>query len=597
VLKKNGGLQTKCSFKLKNKLPVLLFMSETLKFTAPDKKKPHHGFLPLNKNEFTEPGEVDVVLVTGDAYVDHPSFGAAVIGRVLKNEGWRVGIIAMPEWNKPESITTFGKPRLFFGITSGNVDSMVANYTSFKRQRSDDPYAPGGSGGNKPDRAVIVYANLVRRVYKDVPIIIGGIEASMRRAAHYDFWSNKVRRSIIQDSRAAVLVHGMGEFQVLEIARRIDSGKPLSGIPGTVFLSQEAPEEAKILPPEEDVIQSKEKFNEFYRLFYLNQHRVLAQPAGKRFIVHYPSYDNLSSGDLDKIYELPYMREPHPIYKKKIPAFEMICNSLTAHRGCVSGCSFCSLTLHQGKKIISRTPASVLREVDIIAKKKYFKGHITDIGGPSANMYGFSCKKKWRCPRESCLFPTLCANLEMSSAQWLDLLSKAAGKKNVTKVTIGSGIRYDLLLRHPATGGKEKNSSQAILKSLIDAHISGQLKIAPEHMAPVVLRAMRKIPLFDLKKFVTIFSQLNAASGKKQYLLPYLMSCHPGSNKTEMRKLKDEIRTIFGIVPRQVQAFLPLPMTLSSVIYYTGIDPLTGERFHVEKNMDKRRQEHNIFFD
>jgi len=564
------------------------------------------GFLPLSKKELAGSGEVDVVLITGDAYVDHPSFGTAVIGRVLEGEGWRVGIIAMPAWRDPAAITTFGKPRLFFGITSGNVDSMVSNYTSFKRQRSDDPYAPGGTGGIKPDRAVIVYANLIRRTYKDVPIVIGGIEASMRRVAHYDFWDNKVRRSIIEDSRAHILIHGMGEYQVKEIARRISSGQPLVGIPGTVIMNKAAPEEARLLPPEEDVMRSQETFGEFYRLFYRDLHRVMAQPAGKRFLIHYPAYNNISGSDLDRIYELPYKREPHPVYREKIPAFEMIRNSVTAHRGCVSGCSFCSLSLHQGKGIISRTPVSILREVKIIAAKKYFKGQITDIGGPSANMYGFRCKIGWRCPRESCLFPSLCANLEMDSGKWLDLLKKASRIKNVKKVTIGSGIRYDLLLHKSsksfaapplAAGGKNKNSFQTILKSIIDAHISGQLKIAPEHTSPVVLRAMRKIPLCELREFVKIFTQLNSALGKKQYLLPYLMSCHPGSSPAEMQKMKKEIRSIFGFLPRQVQAFLPLPMTLSSVIYYTGSDPLTGEKFHVRRDMDKRRQEHNIFME
>lgn len=403
------------------------------------------GILPISREELTGGSEVDVVLITGDAYVDHPSFGAAVIGRILESEGWRVGIIPMPSWRDAGAITIFGKPRLFFGVTSGNVDAMVANYTSFKRLRSDDPYAPGGRAGNKPDRAVIVYANLVRRVYKDIPIVIGGLEASMRRVAHYDFWSGRVRRSIIEDSRAAVLVYGMGEFQVKEIARRIAAGKGLAGIPGTVIMSKEAPGGVKLLPPEEEVLQSQDTFNKFYRLFYRSQQQILAQPAGKRFLVHYPYYENITGSDLDGIYELPYTREPHPVYKERIPAFEMICNSVTAHRGCVSGCSFCSLTLHQGKKIISRTPASVLREIEIISKKSYCKGHITDIGGPSANMYGYKCKKDWRCPRESCLFPSLCPDLEMGSRKWLDLLRKAAAVKNVKKVTIGSGIRYDLL--------------------------------------------------------------------------------------------------------------------------------------------------------
>ncbi|MCK4760925.1 MAG: YgiQ family radical SAM protein [Candidatus Aminicenantes bacterium] len=586
-------------------------------------------FLPINKDELHGSKEVDVVLITGDAYVDHPSFGAAVIGRVLENAGFSVGVIAMPDWRNPESITVFGRPRLFFAVTSGNVDSMVARYTAFKKVRSDDPYAPGGRAGHRPERAVIVYSNLIRKVYKDTPIVIGGIEASMRRAAHYDFWSNKVRRSIIEDSRAAVLIYGMGEFQVQEIARRIASGEPPSGIPGTVIMNKEAPADAELLPPEEEVIASKETFAEFYRRFYRGQQRVLAQPAGKRLLVHYPYYEEISAADLDRIYELPYMREPHPVYKEKIPAFEMICNSVTAHRGCTAGCSFCSLTLHQGKRIISRSPASVLREVEIISGKKYFKGQITDIGGPSANMYGFRCKKEWRCNRESCLFPSLCPRLEMDSGPWLALLKEAAALKNIKKVTVGSGIRYDLLMQAAGSGqpmggvskGKKayrstkvlgvrnpfskgfwppeaRNSinpqQKRVLKTLLVSHISGQLKIAPEHTDPVVLRAMRKVPLFDLSEFVKLFFQLQGRGEKKQYLLPYLMSCFPGSSPARVRKMKKEIQRLFGFVPQQVQAFLPLPMTLAAAIYYTGVDPLTGEKFPVERSMEKRRKEHNV---
>ncbi len=548
------------------------------------------GFLPINRDESAagRAKEVDVVIITGDAYVDHPSFGAAVIARVLEARGYRVGIIARPAWKDAESITVFGRPRLFFGITSGNVDSMVSRYTSFKRLRSDDPYAPGGRAGDRPERAVIVYANLVRRIYKDVPIVIGGIEASMRRAAHYDFWTNKLRRSIIEDCRADILVYGMGEKQAEEIADRIASGRPLHGIPGTVTIEKEAPKGALLLPRQEEVMGSKKTFSEFYRLFYRHQQSLQAQPTGKRFLVHSPYYTDIDSRDLDRIYELPFMRQPHPAYREKIPAFEMICASISAHRGCVSGCSFCSLALHQGKKIISRSRASIGREVDIIASKKYFKGQITDVGGPSANMYGFTCKVQWRCARESCLFPALCPNLEMKTWKWLELLKMIARKKNVSKVTIGSGIRYDLLMHTP--------DRDLVLKSFIQHHISGQLKIAPEHTSAAVLRAMRKVPLSDLQEFVRLFQRLNRESDKKQYLVPYLMSCHPGGSFDETRKMKNEVFKLFGFVPQQVQAFLPLPMTLSSVIYYTGSDPLTGEKFRVERDMEKRSREHNIFF-
>ncbi|MGQ9632273.1 MAG: YgiQ family radical SAM protein [bacterium] len=546
-------------------------------------------FLPVTREEIVKRhwNEVDVVLITGDAYVDHPSFGVAVIGRVLENRGYRVGIIAMPSWNDPSSITVFGRPRLFFGVTSGNVDSMVARYTAFKRYRSDDPYAPGGEAGCKPERAVIVYCNLIRATYKDVPIVIGGIESSTRRLAHYDYWSDRVRRSIIEDSRADILVYGMGERQITEIAERLSEGMPPDGIPGTVVISKELPDGAQLLPPEEEVLDSRDAFTEFYRLFYRNQHRVLAQPTGKRYIVHYPPSD-ISAEELDAVYELPYTREPHPIYKKPIPAFEMIRNSVTAHRGCVAGCSFCSVSLHQGKRIVSRSPESVLNEIETIARDPDFRGHITDIGGPSANMYGFDCSRNWRCSLESCTFPKLCPNLRLRTRDWIDLLDRASSIRRVSNVTVGSGIRYDLFMRDA--------DSQDLLKAVIASHVSGQLKIAPEHTSPRVLRAMRKTPLFELHDFVEMFRDCTSNMGKRQYLLPYLMSCHPGCRIEDMSAMRREIFSLFGFVPHQVQAFIPLPMTLSSAIFYTGIDPLTGEKFPVARDMAERRKQHQLFF-
>ena len=547
-------------------------------------------FIPITKEECEarDWNEVDIVLVTGDAYVDHPSFGVAVIGRVLENQGYRVGIIAMPDWKNPASMALFGKPRLFFGVTSGNVDSMLSRYTAFKRYRSDDPYAPGGEAGHKPERAVIVYCNLIKSVYKDVPIVIGGIEASMRRVLHYDFWSNRVRRSILEDSRADILVYGMGERQVGTIAERIASGESLHGIPGTVIMSKEIPDGAKLLPAEEEAMQSQKSFVEFYRSFYRKQHHVLAQPAGKRYLVHYPPPEDVRADELDDIYELPYIRRPHPAYKKSIPAFDMIRNSVTCHRGCVSGCSFCSLTLHQGKKIVSRTSESVLREIETIASDPDFKGQITDIGGPSANNYGFDCQINWQCSRESCTFPSLCPNLKFGTRAWISLLERAAKIHGVTKVTIGSGIRYDLFMRDP--------NHKQLLKTLIASHISGQLKIAPEHTSPRVLRAMRKLPLIELTDFIQIFRDVDAAMGKRQHLIPYLMSCHPGTDLDDMKRMKKEILSAFQFMPEQVQSFIPLPMTLSSVIFYTGVDPLTGEEFFVERDMAERRKQHQVFF-
>lgn len=557
-------------------------------------------FLPVSPEEARQRGwdAVDIVLITGDAYVDHPAFGAAVIGRVLEARGYRVGIIAMPDWQNPDAVTIFGRPRLFFAVTSGNVDSMLARYTAFKRYRSDDPYVPGGKSGRKPERAVLTYCNLIKAAYKDVPIVLGGVEASMRRLAHYDFWSNTVRRSILEDSRADVLVYGMGEQAVTDVARHYQqqvsnqSGSgtlpvPLPPIPGTVTLMREAPAGAVRLLSEEEALASKAAFSELYRQFYRHQAELMAQPAGTRWLRHAPPAA-ISSADLDAIYELPFQRRPHPSYRKPIPAFEMIKHSITAHRGCVSGCSFCSLGLHQGKRIISRSRASILKEVALVARQPDFTGHITDIGGPSANMYALECRRGWECARQSCLFPALCPNLTLAAPHWLRLLRQAACANGVTRVTIGSGIRYDLLMREP--------ESERLLRDLLARHISGQLKIAPEHLSPDVLRAMRKTPLADLAAFVRQFRTITARLGKEQFPLPYLMSAHPGCTLRDMRTMRQQALALFQYVPRQVQAFIPLPMTLSSVIYYTGRDPLTGERFAVERDMPRRRAQHDVFF-
>jgi uncharacterized radical SAM protein YgiQ len=544
------------------------------------------SFLPLNTCSGSK--SLDVVLITGDAYVDHPSFGAAVIGRVLESHGYRVGIISMPDWRDPHSITTMGKPRLFFAVTSGTVDSMIARYTAFKMPRSDDPYVPGGRAGLKPERAVIVYCNLVKSMYKDVPIVIGGIEASMRRIAHYDFWNNKVRRSILEDSRADILVYGMGEKAICEIADRYAHCEPLDGIPGTVVIAKEKPKDALELQPEEQVMKSYSEFINFYTRFYENYYNILTQPLAHRHLIHYPPAQ-ITQPELDAIYALPFQRRPHPDYWESIPAFEMIKNSVTAHRGCVSGCAFCSLALHQGKQIVSRNPESVLQEILIIARQPDFKGHITDIGGPSANNYGFTCRRHWKCSNKSCTFESLCPNLQISAQPWISLLERAAKIPGVTKVTIGSGIRYDLLMKDP--------EAEKWLNIILRSHTSGQLKIAPEHTEEQVLRAMHKTPLTDLEAFVAKFKKLASNLKVKLYPLPYLMSNHPGSNLKDMLKMKNKIKKHFGYIPEQVQAFIPLPMTISSVIYYTGVDPTTGEMFYVARTPDKRRQQHRVFLD
>ncbi len=542
--------------------------------------------LPATREEIDSLGwnYVDVVIISGDAYVDHPSFGAAVIGRVLEHEGYRVAVLSRPDWRRPESVTLFGRPRLFFGVTAGNVDSTLSRYTAFNKVRNDDPYAPSGRGGMRPDRATIVYCNLIRTACKDIPVVIGGIEASMRRFAHYDFWDNRVRRSLLPDSRADLLVYGMGERAVVEIARRLEEGKGLSGIPGTVELRRNVPEGALLLPPEEEVMTDMNVYARYYRVFYTAQHRVLAMPSANRFVVQYPSLET-SSEELDAVYGLPYSRRPHPSYgDEKIPAYEMIRDSITCHRGCVSGCAFCSLGLHQGKRIVARGRGSILKEAALLSAADSFKGRISDVGGPSANMYGVRCKKNWRCNRPSCVHPDLCGNLVIGTGRWMDLLAAVAAAPGIKKVTVGSGIRYDVFMR----------DDPSLLGELARSHVSGQLKIAPEHTAPGVLESMRKTPVYPLEEFVVAYDRTRNTRGRDTYLLPYLMSCHPACGMDEMREMRGTVMKMFHFIPRQVQAFIPLPLTLSSAVYYTGVDPLTEKRVFVERGLPARRRQHQV---
>ncbi|MCX7677617.1 MAG: YgiQ family radical SAM protein [Spirochaetes bacterium] len=551
-------------------------------------KKPLH--IPITADEMRSLGwrEVDVVIITGDAFVDHPAFGAAVVARTLINEGFTVGVIAQPDWKNPASITIFGKPRLFFGITSGNVDSMLARFTAFKKVRNDDPYSPEGIAGKRPQRAVIVYSNLVKSMYKDVPIVLGGIEASMRRLAHYDFWDNAVRRSILLDSRADIIVYGMGEGAIVEIAHRMANGcweETPKRIRGTVEITPVLPDGFFLLPPEEEVLSNKNAFAKMYRYLYQHLDKPLAQPTGNRFILHNPPWI-VSKNDLENLHRLPFTREIHPSYgKARIPAFEMIRCSIISHRGCVSGCSFCSLSLHHGKRIISRSEDSIFEEIEKIRSKPYFCGHITDIGGPSADMYGYNCKVQWQCNRESCLFPSLCANLERDIPRWVTLLGNAATMRSVKHVTIGSGVRFDLFAK----------TDESVIETFVRNHVGGQLKIAPEHTNDSVLRAMRKSHLFPLDEFAAKFFAITKKAGIRRYLLPYLMSCHPGCGMEEMKAMRKTIWDIFHFMPQQVQAFIPLPMTLSSVIYWSGHDPLSGEEFFVERSQKGRSEQHRVF--
>lgn len=547
--------------------------------------------IPTCRDEMLQLGweRPDVIILTGDAFVDHPAFGSAVIARVLQKEGYRVAVADMLDADSRDYVGAFGKPALFYGVTGGNVDSMVSRFTSFKKVRNNDPYRPLDNMGNRPKRSIIVYCNMIKTLHKDVPVIIGGLEASMRRFIHYDYIDNALRRSILLDSRADLLIYGMGEHSIVEAARRIQAGETLTKIPGTVALLKELPEkEYAALPDEEEAASSKEAFAKTFKKIYLEGgDQVLLQKSGSRFLVQYPFHE-MSSSELDTVYELPFTREPASKYAgERIPAFEMIQSSINSHRGCASGCAFCSIALHQGRKIISRSEDSVLKEARTIAQKKYCRGHITDVGGPSANMYGTQCTSRKICRRESCIHPSVCTNLKLDSRRWVRLLKKVSALPGIKHVTLGSGIRYDVLM----------HDSPESLDALVEHHVSGQMKIAPEHSEESVLDAMRKRPVYSLENFVRKFQESCALHSKKYYIIPYLMSNHPGSTLDSMHAMKQRMKKTFGMLPDQVQSFYPLPMTLSSVMYYTGIDPLTGKNIFSETQLERKRRQHELFFE
>ena len=554
-------------------------------------------FLPVNKDDLRQRGwkELDVILITGDAYVDHPSFGTAVIGQVLEHHGFRVGIIAQPDWRKADSFRILGRPRLFFGITSGNTDSMVANYTANKRPRKKDDYSPAGLPGLRPDRAVIVYANRLREAFKDVPIVLGGIEASMRRLAHYDYWDNAVRRSILMDARGDILVYGMGETQVLEIARKLSAGariESLDNIRGTVVIRKDASflPDSFTIPSYEEVKESPDKFNEAFRTIYAQQNpcssKPIVQPHGDRCVISFPPPLPLSTEELDTIYELPYQREWHPIYAAQggVKALETVRFSLIAHRGCCGECSFCSLCLHQGKIVQSRSPDSLVREAEALSLRHDFKGTITDIGGPTANLYGASCskwQKKGFCADKSCLAAEKCSSLTLGYKGSIDLYRQLRKIPGVKHVFIGSGFRYDLLIDETA---------DQYLEEVCRFHISGQMKVAPEHTVDSVLKVMNKPPRKAYEEFVKKFNALNKRLPKKCFLVNYFISSHPGSGLDEALALA-QYCIERNMHPEQIQDYIPLPMTLSGCMYHTGVHPFTGERVYVPRAFTERKMQ------
>ena len=549
------------------------------------------NFLPITREEMKERGwdQVDFVYVSGDAYVDHPSFGHAIITRLLESRGYRVGIIAQPDWRKPESVQVFGEPRLGFLVSAGNMDSMVNHYSVSKKRRKTDAYTPGGEMGKRPDYACVVYGNLIRQTYKKTPIILGGIEASLRRMAHYDYWSDKLKRSVLLDSGADVISYGMGEHSIIELAEALDAGIPVEDITyiaGTVVKAKSLDSiyDAEILPSFEDLKADKMNYARSFYTQYLNTDafngkRLVEPYSDHLYVVQNPPAAPLTQMEMDDVYSLPYQRTYHPSYEAKggVPAIKEIKFSLISNRGCFGGCSFCALTFHQGRIVQVRSHESLIEEAKEITKDKDFKGYIHDAGAPTANFRHPSCKKQMEhgvCKTRQCLFPSPCKNLDADHRDYVSLLRKLRDIPKVKKVFIRSGIRFDYLLA---------DKKQEFLRELCEYHVSGQLKVAPEHVAGPVLSLMGKPEHKVYEEFTRQFYKMNERIGKEQYLVPYLMSSHPGSTLKEAVELAEYCRDL-GYMPEQVQDFYPTPSTLSTCMYYTGVDPRTMQKVYVPKS-------------
>ena len=566
------------------------------------------AYLPTTKKEVQLRGwdEVDVILFSGDAYIDHPAFGAAVIGRVLEANGYRVAIVPQPDWRGDHrDFTKLGRPRLFFGVTSGSMDSMVNHYTAAKRLRSDDAYTPDGKAGMRPDYCTITYCNILKQLYPDVPIVIGGIEASMRRWTHYDYWSDKLMPSILVDSKADVLVYGMGEKQIVEIARQLEISEPslqgeeyikskLCHIPQIAYMATHLPkmEEGTVirLQSHEAALKSKRVHAENFRLIETESNKInaatIVQPVGEKCVVVNPPYPTMTTEELDAIYDLPFMYHPHPKYKNKhIPAYEMIRFSVCMHRGCFGGCSFCTISAHQGKQITSRSEQNILRQIDILKDLPEWKGYLSDLGGPSANMYGMHGKDMTlceKCARPSCLHPTICRNLNQDFVPLLAIYNKVDSLPYVKKSFVGSGIRYDLM-------------NEQYGEELIKHHVSGRLKVAPEHTSSSVLKLMRKPSWEQYERFYHFFEKVNDEAGLRQQLIPYFISSHPGCTNKDMQQLAERCRQMH-YRPEQVQDFTPTPMTLATTMFYTGVNPYTMEPVYVAKTKEEKQKQNSYFF-
>ena len=550
-----------------------------------------HEFLPVTAQEMKDRGwnQVDFVYLTGDAYVDHSSFGCAIISRLLESRGYRVGIISQPDWRKKESIQVFGEPRLGFLVTAGNMDSMVNHYTVSKKHRQKDAYSPGGKMGLRPDMATVVYSNLIRQTYKNTPIILGGIEASLRRLAHYDYWQDQVRRSILLDSGADLISYGMGEHSILEIAEALDSGLPvgeITYIPGTVYKSKtlNMVYDPIVLPSYEKIRDNKKAYADSFAVQYKNTDPFTAKPLAedygtRGYVIQNPPAKPLTQQEMDDVYDLPFTGTWHPMYDSQggIPALEEIRFSLTSNRGCFGSCSFCALTFHQGRILQTRSHDSIIKEAIHMTEDPAFKGYIHDVGGPTADFRQPSCEKqltKGVCQNRQCLFPEPCKNLTTDHSDYVALLRKLRKIPKVKKVFIRSGVRFDYVMA---------DKSPVFLQELVKYHISGQLRVAPEHVSDQVLRYMGKPSHQVYERFLKAYEKANAKTGQKQYAVPYFMSSHPGCTVKDAVKLAEYVRDL-GFTPEQVQDFYPTPSTLSTCMYYTGIHPLTGEKVYVPKD-------------
>jgi uncharacterized radical SAM protein YgiQ len=573
------------------------------------------NWLPTTKKEVELRGwdQLDVILVTGDAYVDHPAFGAAVIGRIIEREGFKVAIIPQPNWQDDlRDFKKLGPPRLFFGVTSGNMDSMVNHYTANKRLRSNDAYTPGGKSGFRPDYATVVYSNIIKKLWPDVPLMIGGVEASLRRVTHYDYWSDKLKPTILVDSKADIGVYGMGELALLELLHALDKGahiNDLKNIKQTFFLQalDEAVQKSEWgeihLASHEQCLADKKTYAGNFRHIEQESNKThaarLIQEVGNQRLIINPPFPTFTEQQIDASFDLPFTRKPHPKYEKRgtIPAYEMIRHSVNMHRGCFGGCSFCTISAHQGKFVASRSKRSIMQEVDQITKMDDFKGYISDLGGPSGNMYKMKGKHQRicdNCKRPSCVFPSICSNLDTDHYPMLDIYREVDNHPAIKKAFVSSGLRYDLFL----SDDKEKcrdNSYDDYLKQLTTRHVSGRLKVAPEHTSDRVLKAMRK-PSFKLfYKLKDKFEQINKETGLKQQLIPYFISSHPESTVEDMAHLAAETKDL-GFRLEQVQDFTPTPMTVATVIYYSGYDPYTLKPVYTARNKKEKLEQQRFFF-